>query len=135
MYQHYWTIFLIATATVAGCRPSGPPTYLVTGSVTVDEQPLTIGEIVFAPEDRTIGPRFGEIVNGKYRLHSTVGKQQVRITASREVPGSEGQGFRGALLIENYIPAQYNSATILSVEVSPDDDNRFDFELASQRGN
>jgi len=131
--QLYLKVLPVAIALLMGCRPAGPLTYPVTGIVTLDEEPVERGEIIFTPEDRRIGPEFGEIINGKCRCRAKAGKQQVQITASHEVPGTQGQGFRGTSLIENYIPPQYNSATVLSVEVSPDGDNRFEFKLESGR--
>jgi len=119
-------------AGVVGCGPSGPRKYAVSGTVKFDGQPLEDGHIIFTPEDPSLGPEAGDIVQGEYRLEAHGGMQKVKVSASKAVPGTEGQGFRGLPLIEEYIPAKYNSATTLSAEVTPSGDNRFDFELDAE---
>jgi hypothetical protein len=123
-----WLLF-VAAMTV-GCGRSGD-TYLVTGTVTLDSQPIKKGEILFVPEDRRLGPEAGSIVDGKYQCRVKAGKQKVQITASREVPGSMGQGFRGGPLLEESVAPEYNTETTLSVDVEPNDDNEFSFEVHS----
>ena len=103
--------------------------YAVSGHVTLDDQPVEEGEIVFLPVDERHGPVAGRIVDGEFSFKARPGKHHVEIEASREVPGTEGQGFRDGRLLEDYIPERYNTATTLSAEVTPDGENRFDFEL------
>ena len=122
-------LFLALVVGFIGCGPAGPRKYPVRGTVTFDGQPLEEGHIIFTPEDPSLSPEAGDIVQGEYRLQAHGGMQKVKVSASKEVPGTEGQGFRGLPLIEEYIPAKYNSATTLSAEVTPSGDNRFDFQL------
>lgn len=62
---------------IGGCsRPSGPPRYPVTGSVTFAGKPLAAGRISFEPDgDRgNKGPAgYGDIVNGRYETYRTMG--------------------------------------------------------------
>jgi len=112
-----------------GCGPSGPQKYRVSGTVSFDEQPVEEGEVIFAPVDPTLGPDAGRIVDGVFDLPATAGRKRVQIRASRQVPGETG--FRGRPRIESYVPARYDSETMLTAEVSPGGDNHFDFQLHS----
>ena len=55
-------------AAVAGCTSSAtqPPTAPVSGTVTLDGQPLTHGKIRFYPAEGRMA--YGDIENGRYRL-------------------------------------------------------------------
>jgi len=53
----------------SGCAEEGPPRAAVTGTVTVDDEPLQKGSIRFIPTDETKGPEAGaKIENGFYEL-------------------------------------------------------------------
>lgn len=57
----------ILASTVA-CRPS-PKTATVSGTVTIDGQPLADGVVTFRPLADTPGPEFsGEVARGTYRV-------------------------------------------------------------------
>ena len=61
-------ITLLACLLFAGCGPSGPAVYPVTGLVTFNDQPLTTGTVVFLPKSGG-SPAQGEIgPDGKYTL-------------------------------------------------------------------
>lgn len=123
------SVLVIVILVALGCGPSGPAMYTVSGRVTLDDQPVEEGEIVFFTVDERLGPDAGKIVHGEFLFKAKAGTKRVEIDASREVPGTEGQGFRDGCLLEDYIPERYNTATTLSAKVTPDGENRFDFEL------
>lgn len=112
-----------------GCGPSGPKTYLVTGAVSFDGEPIEEGYITFAPQQRGETPIATKIEGGKYSLYATEGPKRVSIQASRFVgPDNPIMGLRAK---EQYIPDRYNLETVLEETVTPAGENRFVFELSS----
>ena len=120
-------------ASLAGCPgPQGPATYPVSGTVTLDEEPLAEGQIVFEPlsADGT-RPSSGPVVQGKFSFTIEEGMKRVRITAEREV--GEADPVMGARRRENYIPLRYNERSELTAEVTADaEGNVFNFPLKSK---
>jgi hypothetical protein len=103
-------------AALIGCGGSGPKMHDVSGTVTFDDQPLPEGDIMFVPDDKSVGPEAGKIKDGKYSIKVREGKNKVEIRATREVPGKKGP--MGEPAIEGYIPAQYNLKTTLEADVA-----------------
>ena len=106
---------------LAGCGPGGPTTYQVSGTVTFDGTPVADGDIIFrdaAGQEKSYG---GKIAAGKYSFESSPGNKKVEITAMRQVPGewdtTSNPGSKEPLM-EQYIPAQYNTESTLTAEVS-----------------
>jgi hypothetical protein len=113
--------FVVAMLLVAGC---GERTYKVSGTVNFDGKPVENGTIVFEAADGA-GLANAGISNGKYELHSKIGKKKVVISAFRKVPGTEKDQQPP---LEAYLPAKYNTESTLFREVTATD-NRFDFNL------
>jgi hypothetical protein len=112
---------------LAGCGPSGPKTYEVSGTVTWNREPVADGWINFYPLDGTITPEGGAIKNGQYRFRARPGKKRVEITASRE---GKFNPVMQSPERESYIPPAYNGdQSVLSAEVRPDGENQFAFHL------
>lgn len=60
---------LILVITLAGCGPSGPKTYSISGSVTYNGQPVPSGSIIFTPDSSqgNVGQQLNiSIENGRY---------------------------------------------------------------------
>ncbi len=130
MRYRQWVCLLIGlTWFTAGCG-TGPKTYWVQGSVTFDGRPIEIGEIIFVPLDKDLGPDAGSIKNGTFAFAVKAGKKRVEIRASRAVPG---QRTSMGPVYEDYIPARYNSRSELPpVDVIPGGKNQWDFPLTSK---
>jgi hypothetical protein len=111
---------------LAGCGPSGPPTYEVSGTVTWNGQPLPAGDITFEPVDPSVTPDHGKIRKGQFQLRAKAGAKKVVIIATR--PGKYSSVVQ-SYEREAYLPARYNTHTELTAEVKPDGVNRFDFPL------
>ena len=122
-------LVVLALLVLAGCGDSGPAEYDVTGSVTLDGQPIEKGEILFLPANLQGTSQAGQIVNGKYECRVSEGSKRVEITATRESPTPAADGLPNYV---SYIPAAYNSQSTLTAEVKPDGDNTFTFTLQSQ---
>ncbi|MCS7304108.1 MAG: hypothetical protein NZ602_03235 [Thermoguttaceae bacterium] len=114
----------------AGCGQKGPQTYPVSGTVTFDGQPIPEGRISFVPEDGKAAPDSAPIVQGKFQFQVKAGRHRVEIVADR--PTGKVDPVMGMAPRESYIPACYNSQTILRAEVTPQGPNQFTFELKSQ---
>lgn len=112
-----------------GCGPSGPKTYRVSGTVTFDDKPIPEGYITFSPEQRGETPAATKIEAGKYSLYTTEGVKKVSIQASQFIgPENPIMGLRAK---EQYIPQRYNLETELRETVTPESENKFDFQLRS----
>jgi hypothetical protein len=112
----------------------------VSGNVTLDGQPLQTGEIHYVPAQGAEGPIAGSIIEaGVYEIPAVEqgvrsgNKYSVQITSLSPsgtfvADPNEPSGKREAL--ENIIPAKYNEASELSVQITPGD-NVHSFELTS----
>jgi hypothetical protein len=118
---------LLGAVLPAGCGPSGPRTYPVSGAVLFDGKPLPEGHIIFHAAGGDMGADAGMIKNGKYSFRAKAGKKKVAIIASKEIPEKRSP-IMGPYM-ENYIPARYNNQTTLTAEVRESGGNEFDFRL------
>lgn len=106
---------------LTGCGTGREP---VTGTVTLDGQPLPSGEIRFLAMDGTEGSQTGaNIENGKFEMDDQMGlwpgRYRVEITAKR--PSETNIAERGEepeYLPEQYLPARYNVNSELEIELS-----------------
>ncbi len=113
-------------ASVLGCG-GGPETCTVTGAVTFNGQPVPEGSILFVPEDGKGVPDPGTIRDGRYTARVKPGPKRVEIRATRET--GKVDPIMGAAPRESYIPACYNTETILQAEVTKGGENAFDYPL------
>jgi hypothetical protein len=109
----------------------------MTGTVTVDGQPLEKGVITFYPNGpgTTVG---GEINAGKFELAreqgATPGKYRVEISAYRATARTEFDvDLNAQVPVEvQILPAKYNVKSELEVEVTDGGSNEFEFQLNSK---
>jgi len=122
-----WTVLSLAVLTATGCG-SGPAIGEVSGAVTVDGQtPAEGSSITFIPIDGK-SPTAGDLIEaGQYSAEVPIGTSKVevrvprpatRAAASTAGPGSGGPGG-GRGLIQESLPAKYNDATELTIDVKP----------------
>lgn len=107
----------------------------VTGTITLDGQPLADAEVVFTPEE---GGRPATAMTdsaGKYDLVYTInekgapaGKYIVRIRASKTKTGEDGRDVN----TPEVVPPKYNQKSELMVEVKDGGANQFDFAIESE---
>jgi hypothetical protein len=114
-----------------GCGSDGM--VVVSGSVTFDGQPLADGAISLYPADKSVAPQGGRIRDGRFQLRCRPGKYRVEILASRPKEGAQ-ELSPGMIPFEQYIPARYNDASSLEVEVSTKSRQEFTFGLLSGTG-
>lgn len=126
-------LLAITVMTAIGCGGSTPDVGLVTGTVTLDGQPLENAEVVFAPA--TGRPSTGLTDSGgRYELTyirdvkgAVPGTHAVRITTR---PESRPDDYQGPAFRET-ISAKYNTDTVLKAEVEAGA-NTYNFDLESR---
>ena len=125
----YGLVTWVWCGTLVGCGDAGPKTYPVSGSVTLDGQPLAEGDIYFFPLDPNVSADAGKITGGLFAFRTKAGKMRVEIRATRVVPGKRTP--MGGPVREEALPSRYNTATELSAEVVAGGTNQFHFPLRS----
>ncbi len=130
-HRHVWLLTGLLAAMIVGCGGSGPATVSVSGSVTVDGEPVPEGTIYFRDQDG--GNSYaGKIRDGQYEAKVTPGGKTVEIIGYREVPGKVREDNPGEKtpVRQMYIPKQYNRESTLQLEL-PTNPNKQqeDFDL------
>lgn len=126
---------LLCVTMLGGCQSD--PYQPMSGTVTVDGEPLKKGVITFYPqgEGTTVG---GEIIDGQFALDkergASPGKYRVEINAFRPTGRTEFDiDLNQPVDIEmQYLPARYNNKSTLEVEVLDGQPNEYTFELATK---
>ena len=121
---------------VGGC--GGGDRRPLQGTVTLDGEPLASGLIQFEPFEGD-GLTSGAVIEaGRYEIPGRrglpPGRYRVRIQAMTEAPPPVPGGAPGEVFLppgKDLIPARYNAASELSVEIVPAGDSRQDFQLKS----
>jgi hypothetical protein len=122
------------SAVAAGCSGGKPGKSEVAGTVTIDGAPAEMGAIAFIPIDGQSATAGGSIEKGRYEAMVAPGKMKVEIRVSKVVgqkklydtPDSPVQP-----IMEEVLPAKYNDATELVVEIAPGS-NQHDFNLTTK---
>ena len=116
-----------------GCGgAAGPATYQVTGTVTFQGEPVAEGQIALRDPEGIRPSAGGKIEKGKFAFRSQPGRMQVDITARRETGRfDESNPGEKTPLLEQFIPARYNTQTELEREIQAGK-NEFAFELTAE---
>ncbi|WP_417848442.1 carboxypeptidase-like regulatory domain-containing protein [Thalassoglobus sp.] len=131
------TVCFLTTILFVGCGSKNPLNrQSVSGTVTLNGQPVESGSIEFQPQGAKGTMSGAVIADGKYSIATAQGlppgNYTVRIysadeTAEREeVPGESNK-----LAVEK-IPAKYNTESTLTKSVEAGKDNVFDFEILAE---
>lgn len=142
-------ILLVVLSGFAGCGASHKlPVSKITGRVTIDQQPVERGRIVFESPDQR--PASGEIRNGEIVEMTTyspgdgapLGRHQVAIFAWRESTAGQGASHPSeankfdarSMSGESLIPARYNNPETAGfvAEVTARGKNHFEFDMKSK---
>lgn len=122
-------VALIGLTFLAGCSPSGPQRYDVSGKVSCDGKPIKQGSILFEPLDKSLGTEGGTINDGQFKGTAKEGKNKVRITGLDIGPNT--RYIEGAPLASNFLPPKFNDETELEIDVTSQN-RTFDFDLTSK---
>lgn len=134
-----YSFFLVAigVSLIVGCGGGGDPDVVsVTGTVTMDGQPLPNATVVFiSGQGRPSGAITDE--NGQYELNYTgdqkgarIGTNRVQITTAQG-PSETMEGEPVAAVPET-VPKKYNDQSELEFEVTADGENVANFDLESK---
>lgn len=108
-----------------GCGPDVPKKYPISGQVSYKGKPVSTGDIIFVPENRSIAPVAGRIKDGQFTAAANEGRYRVEITALDITPNT--RVVMGSPMASNYIPLKYNQESTLTIDVSATSGNVFDF--------
>jgi hypothetical protein len=116
-----------------GCR-RGPAKAVITGRVTLNDEPVPQGVISLYPLSRA--PSAGAVIkDGSYRMEAFPGSYRVEISAAKVVGQKKNDIPDGPMvdILESIVPAEYNSASKLVQEVKLDT-KTLDFKLVTPAG-
>lgn len=141
-------VSFVAAVVLGGCA-SGSEDELqratVSGTVTLNGQPLREAVIRFVPTDGTLGPKTSATISeGQFSLNEehgpVVGRHRIEIESTdncglawddeEAIQKLKQSGTRRIHVVR--VPAIYNSRSTLTRTVTADGSNEFNFELESQ---
>ncbi len=140
-YQQIWALcgVLLLVMSSPGCGKHDDPLnrQAISGSVTLDGQPLQQGTISFLPLEKKDTSGGATITSGKYSVAReqglAPGKYKVMISASKSgvAGGQEAPGM--PVMAAELIPEEYNTKSDKSVDVTVKGPNTFDFDITSKK--
>lgn len=136
--QRTLVLFLIVSlAAAAGCSDRYGGRMEVSGTVTLEGQPLKDGSITFVPLDKQETQSGSGVVNGAYTVPRKnglkPGKYRVEITSGDgKTPASEeeiaGPSSTNIVSVDR-VPEDWNTKSKQQVEVTSSGPNKFDFPI------
>jgi hypothetical protein len=138
--SHSLLVSSLALICAVGCgKPTGLEKVVVSGTVTLDGQPIPNGEIRFIPAPGTTGPvSGGPIKDGAYVAKGKggvpLGEHLVEIKAYRAMakgPGQAASADPEGGAAEQYLDNRYNEQTTLKATIAADTETQ-DFQLTSK---
>ena len=125
--------YIAATVALSGCGQNGRQA--LSGSVTLDGQPLASGSITFQPMAGSTGSTSGtSIQDGNFTIDKTngllPGKYAVSIQSSWKTGRMKNEG---GVQIPELIPLRFHPETPLEAIISSDDGNEFEHKLTTSR--
>ena len=131
--SRHLAILLACCGFLSGC--TGTDFVVGTGTVAFDGVPVETGLIVFHPLDRGVAPQGASIVAGRFTIRCRPGRHRVEIRGTRAIDESQVPPTMPRLpdapIREDFIPAAYNTESMLEATVTAGGPNLFDFELES----
>jgi hypothetical protein len=123
---------LLSVVTSIGCpspRNGLPPSAKVKGTITIDDRPLSTGEIHFVLTGAP--PSVLPIKEGAYSGEAPIGKNKVEVF--HYVDGRPSEKDRGTMTKANTIPPKYwGHGTALEAAVEATGANEFKFAITSK---
>jgi len=108
-----------AALVLVGCQAQR--TAEVSGTVTVDEKPLSKGSIGFSPIDGKGQTSGGEIIDGKYKATVGLGVMKVEIRYPKVSGQKKDYDAPGGKFYDTFtesLPAKFNNETELKLDVN-----------------
>lgn len=123
----------IILASVFGCAGDSS-VGTVSGTVTLDAQPLKTGIIRFVPADGRTTTTDASITDGRYEVKTPPGEKKVYITAPKVVGKKKAYDAPDSPvvdIVQELLPLRYNAQSELTFSVAPGRQSK-DFELKSK---
>ncbi len=130
---------LFALALVAGCGPSEPKRYGVTGLVKYKGTSIAAGTVTFTPEDPALKSAGGAAIkDGRFEVPQAAGllagkyKVSINYPDPKRTPPAPKEGEapgEGGREVADLLPVKYNRETELRAEVKADGSNDLLFDL------
>ncbi len=123
----------LVLAFVAGC--GGPPEGTVSGTVTMDQEPLKDGLIRFEPNSPDARPVDATITDGKYTATLAPGDVKVTIRANKVVGKTKMYDTPDSPTVDKVvelIDAQFNDTSTLKMTVTPGQQKK-DWEVKKRK--
>lgn len=128
---------LLLGALLAGCGPSAPKRYPVSGTVKYKGAPLPNGSIMFLEEGTGALVTGTTITDGKYAIPEAGGLLAGKYKVSVSYPDpkgaapapKEGEAPGASREVKETLPAKYNRDTELRAEIKADGANELPFDL------
>jgi hypothetical protein len=130
-------VAVLVSSQWCGCGGDpGPKVYDVRGTVSLDGEPLAIGDVIFEATDGS-STQAGQIKDGAFAFQAQPGPKNVSIRASKKKYGAPGIGPRGEnFILVRMIPKKYdlpeNKLKADVKESNDESDNRFEFKLTTE---
>ncbi len=127
-------VVVVLIGAMAGCS-ADTKHGSVSGTVTLDGQPLASGNIRFVPADGQTATADAFIADGKYTARVPVGNKRVSISASKVVgkrKAYETPDSPTIDIVEELLPARYNVQSELTLDVKAGEQEPPAFELKSK---
>ena len=134
-----YIVIILYASLLGGCE-SAPEGASVTGTVTLDGDPLSDATIVFRPLDQATGKSTeGQVIEGKFEVRQETGvfgNHRVEVFAYRATGVAEHQGplppgQQPPATQQQYLPESCNRYSKLTIDIQPGE-NLADFELSSR---
>jgi hypothetical protein len=119
-------VVLLGLSASIGCGKSAPQFVPVSGTVTLDGQPLAEGFLYFKTIETGALERF-DINNGEFKGKAQVGTRRVEICANR--PKAVIIDGANVEVPDNIIHPSFNTQSTLTAQVTPEGPNRFTFDV------
>jgi hypothetical protein len=138
---------------LSGCSQPESGRIKVSGTVTVDGEPMVLGTMLFLDLKQAHDGLTANVVDGKYRCYSDwTGEAKVEIRAPKPGTGELAPGVKLQITDEmmtadakhalarsrrenrhqELVPAKYNTKTELKVTIVEDGENKFDFDVKTK---
>lgn len=131
-------LYVGVAALAIGCGSAEEQRLEIQGTVTLDGKPLSEGQIRFFPLTNGVGA-YGPVTNGAYAITEdegiTPGTYRVEISREKSTGRKMSNPDNPEEMIDEVIetiPKQYNLNSQLTIEIKPDSNPSFDFDLKSK---
>jgi len=122
---------------LTGCGKPANGRLEVSGTVTLDGEPLDQGSITFKNADPKLPSSGALILNGSFHIPDGKGLLPGEYKVAVDAPDEGGEtgtpGGYTMVIPLSRIPEKYNAKTTLTAQVKPEGENRFVFDLSTRQ--